>query len=301
MINSTAAMTMTKPLCFLFALQFLASDVGAQETGSYSPAIDKSVFNLFNPTPKPYLRDLIVDGPGATESPYTVDAGHFQVEMAFVSYSTYRESVDGATYRLEWWAIAPMNLKLGLLNRLDVQLLLEPYNIVYEHEGDYYRATWRGFGDTTLRLKYNFWGNDAGRTAFAATPYVKFPTSQQGLGNNSIEGGIVLQLAVELPQNFHLGLASRFAAVRNFDQPGYHAEFANSIAVEHDLIKDTLAGYVEFFSLVSKERDVGWIGTFDTGLIYWLSDNVQLNAGVNFGLTRSADQWNPFVGMAWRF
>src|SRR5712671_4686897 len=109
-MNSTAAMTTSKRLCFLLGLKLLALDAGAQETGGHSSEIDKSVFNLFNPTPTPYLRDLIVDGPGATDSPYTVDAGHFQVEMAFVSYSTYREQVDGATYRLEWWAITPMNL-----------------------------------------------------------------------------------------------------------------------------------------------------------------------------------------------
>jgi outer membrane putative beta-barrel porin/alpha-amylase len=38
-----------------------------------------------------------------------------------------------------------------------------------------------------------------------------------------------------------------------------------------------------------------------TGLTYWLSDNLQLNAGVNIGLTRAADDYNPFVGLAWRF
>ena len=70
------------------------------------------------------------DGPGATESPYTVDAGHFQVEMTLLAYTHDRESFDGMTQRFEEWEIASMNLKLGLLNQLDAQLVLEPYNLL---------------------------------------------------------------------------------------------------------------------------------------------------------------------------
>ena len=59
------------------------------------------VFTLFNPTPTEYLRAMDRDGPGATESPYTVDAGHFQVEMTLVDYTYDRESFDGMTKRFE--------------------------------------------------------------------------------------------------------------------------------------------------------------------------------------------------------
>jgi hypothetical protein len=32
-----------------------------------------------------------------------------------------------------------------------------------------------------------------------------------------------------------------------------------------------------------------------------MSKNVQLDAGVNFGVTSAADRFNPFVGLAVRF
>ena len=103
-----------------------------------------------------------------------------------------------------------------------------------------------------------------------------------------------------LPRDFYLGLTSRFDAVRDEDEPGYHPEFINSIAFGHELF-GKLVGYVEFFSAVSTERGASWVGTFDTGLLYGVTENLQLNAGVNIGLTRSADDWNPYVGLAWRF
>ena len=290
-----------KVLQFLLASILLATVAVGEEPDIYKPEVDKSAYHLFNPTPSQYLRDMAIDGPGRTESAYTVDAGHFQIEMTLFSYSAYKETSDGVTYYQEYWAFAPVNLKIGLLNRLDLQLVLEPYNLAYEHKDDgYSQAKHRGFGDTTLRVKYNLWGNDRGRTALAVMPYVKFPTGAEGLGNSSIEGGLILPFEADLPGSFYLGLTTRFEAERNFGEPGYHANFGNSILLGRDLFRH-LSGYVEFYSLVSLERDAGWLGTFDTGLSYALTKNFQLNAGVNLGVTRSADQWNPFVSFAWRF
>ena len=266
--------------------------------GDHSSA-DKSAFHLFNPTPSQYLRAMDTDGPGTTESPYTVNAGHFQIEMTFLAYTSERDQIDGERYELEAWAIAPMLLRLGLLNRFEAQLVLDPRVAVRERVGSN-RVNFWGFGDTTVRLKYNFWGNDSGRTAFAATPYLKFPTSGEGLGNNSLEGGLIFPLSVALPEDVWLGMTTRFDAVRDSAGPGYEMEFVNSIAVGHDLVGNVF-GYVEFFSAVSTERDSPWVGTFNTGLIHRLTDDVQLNGGVNLGLTRSADDWTAYVGMAWRF
>jgi len=292
--------SVTKLLCSLAGSILLSSWANAQPSGTGQGApVDKGLFHLFNPTPSQYLREMTIDGPGATESPYTVDAGHFQIEMYLIKYAVDQESFDGQTRHTRVWSIAPMNLKLGLLNRLDAQLLIEPYNGVREHEAGITESR-RGFADTTVRLKYNLWGNDSGWTAFAATPYVRFPTSQNGLGRRGIGAGVVLPLDVALPLNFYLGLTTRFEAARGQDQRGYHPEFINSIAVEHELIEN-LAGYVEFFSAVTTEAHSDWVGTFDTGLTYRVTRNLQLNAGVNIGVTRPAEDWNPFFSLAVRF
>jgi len=70
--------------------------------------------------------------------------------------------------------------------------------------------------------------------------------------------------------------------------PAMHTEFGNSIALGHSLF-GKLAGYVEFFSDVSTERGARWVGTFGMGLIYELTTNMQLDAGMNIGVTRSAE------------
>src|ERR1022692_3166856 len=86
--------------------------VRAQETSTP----DKGGYTLFNPMPNTLLRELSPARPDKTESPYTVDAGHFQLEMDFAIF-TY-DRTDGATTRA--WNIAPVNFKIGLLDRKSV-------------------------------------------------------------------------------------------------------------------------------------------------------------------------------------
>jgi hypothetical protein len=79
-----------------------------------------------------------------------------------------------------------------------------------------------------------------------------------------------------------------------------HAAFINSITFGHDLYRG-LSGYAEFYSAVIAEHGVGWIGTVDFGLTYKLTANVQLDTGINLGVTKAAPDLNPFVGISWRF
>jgi len=287
-------------LCCLLAAVAFANCAGAAEADADEATVDKSVYHLFNPTPSKHMRDMDVDGPGSTESPYTVDAGHFQVEMTLFGYSSYKETFDGVKYRYDWWSIGPINLKVGLFNRLDMQLVLEPYNHAHEREDGYYEITRQGIGDTTLRVKLNCLGNDDGRVALALTPYVRFPTSESGLGNDRVEGGIIIPVSVALPADFYLGLTGGIAKARSDGEQNYHTEYRGSAALARSLFGD-LQGYVEYFNAQTTERGVGVVATFNTGLIYSLTDDLQLNAGVNIGLTTWADDWYGFVGAAWRY
>src|ERR1700722_6975711 len=60
-----------------FALRSLADD----------SAPDKSDYSLLNPTPEAELRSFNTDRPPKANSPYTVDAGHFQYETDLVVFS----------------------------------------------------------------------------------------------------------------------------------------------------------------------------------------------------------------------
>src|SRR5690606_21387458 len=119
---------------------------------------DKAGYSLFEPTPRELMRDLSTDRPDQTESAYTVDAGHWQLEMDFLNHTRDHDSADGADVEVQEWSIAPLNLKLGLTNRLDIQLMFDPQVRTRTEDraaGTVTEAS--GVGDMTTRLKFSVW------------------------------------------------------------------------------------------------------------------------------------------------
>ncbi len=287
-------MKMMMPALIWFAVSAaLAQDGDEMRHGAQA----KGDFNLFHPTPRNLMRELVPDRPDKTESPSTVDAGHFQIEMDFANFIDDRTS----SVRTRAWNIAPVNFKAGLCDRADFQLIFDGYRNVRRDDGTANGHTTRsGVGDLTARLKVNLLGDDGGPVAFALLPFVKFPTNTGGLGNGDAEGGLILPLALKLPAGFDMGMETGLASLRNDGARGRHAEFVNSITVGHSLV-GKLSGYAEFFSSLGTERNTAWIGTLDAGLEYALTEDIQLDCGCNFGVTRSADDLNPFAGLSVRF
>jgi len=268
--------------------------VAAQETNSVPP--DKSGCNLFNPVPENLMRDLSPDRPDVTESPFTVDAGHYQLEMDFANF-TY-DKMGGTTTKA--WDVGDFNFKAGLLNNVDVQFIYDNYLNVRTEDESGKSTTQSGFGGFTTRLKINLWGDDGGTTAFALLPYVKFPTATDNLGNGAVEGGVIFPLSVSLPHDFDLSLETAASYMKNDDDGGYHGEFIASASIDHQII-GKLSGFVEFFSNFITESHSSWVGTVDTGLEYLVTKNIQLDCDCYFGVTRAAADFNPFAGMTVRF
>lgn len=287
------------------SLIFLAGAVAAGPVlaADSSVAEQKKQYHLFNPTPRELMREMSTDRPDKTESAYTVDAGHFQIESDVGLFDHDHDSAAGADVRNETWSFATLNLKAGICNFSDVQVVLNPYTRAKAQDFGAGGATTRddGFGDVVTRLKVNLWGNDGGRTAGAIMPFVKIPTASSGLGNGAVEGGVIFPVAVDLGGGFSLGVMTEVDWAKDGAGSDYHPEFVNSITVGRNIFGD-LGGYVEFWSWVSSENGAApWMGTVDLGLTYGLTDDIQLDAGINIGVTKSAPDWNPFVGIAFRF
>ena len=269
---------------------------------NYAYAADSAAgYHLFNPTPKAQMRDMSTDRPDQTESPYTVDAGHFQVEADIVKYTYDRNKQNGENTRSRSWNFAVPNLKLGLTNSTDIQFVVDNY--VTQTASDKLANTTDktdGFGDITIRLKQNLWGNDGGQTAFALMPYIKAPTNTNNLGNDDVEWGLIAPLAIDLGNGYGIGLMTQVDYLKDADDSGYHPSFVNTatLAVEWT---DKIGSYYEIFTEKGTDTGDRWAVMLDTGVTYALNDNVQLDMGMNVGVTEAADDFQPFVGITYRY
>lgn len=254
-------------------------------------APDKSAFTLLNPTPRELMREMSTDRPDTTESPYTVDAGHAQVELSFFDFS--REDRGPRTDSI---AVAPINLKIGLLNTLDLQLILTPY----QQERTAGDGSISGTSDITLRAKLNLLGNDGGDLAIAAMPYLTLPTGSDQLSAGAVEGGLIIPVTLALPAGFALSMMAELDIVRDDDQRGRHAELLHTVSLSHDLT-ERVGAFLEFAGREVFNRSRDYQATLDAGATLALTPDVQLDGGVRIGLTESAPDYAVFAGLSLRF
>ncbi len=258
---------------------------------------DKRNHSWSNPTPRDQLRDMATDRPDTTESPITVDAGHVQIELSFFAYERDRHNPERDDVRTEVWSVMPVNIRAGLRHNLELQLVVDNYvRAETRRASPGVRERVSGFGDVTVRVKRNFLGNDGGDTAVALMPFVKVPANSGGVGNRHVEGGIIL------PVNFTLGgiglaVMTEADVVRNAADDGYTLTWLNTIT--HGFaVAGRLGAFVELASTTGEGRHAL---ALNSGLTFALNPDLQLDCGVNLGLTRAAPDLAFFAGISRRF
>lgn len=267
-------------------------------------AQDKSQYSLFRPVPDALLRDLTTDRPDATESPFTVDPGRIQVETNVFGYTRSRRDANGEV--TESHEFGNTNIRLGLTHNAEVNFIWQPYGTLRTRASNGVLVNRQsGTGSVDIRGKINLWGNDSferpGATAFALLPYLTLPTNRSnGISADHVEGGLILPFAVKLNEKFGLGLNTGVAAIRNPAGTGYNTEWLASASLSYEW-SDRIGTYYEIACRFISGDAVTETVNFGTGVTYKLSKNFQLDAGVNFGLTRASDRVNPFVGFSARY
>lgn len=260
----------------------------------------KDRYWLLAPTPDPMLREMTTDRPDLTETPFTVDAGHVQIESNILGYARSRPDADGAI--TDAFDLATTNVRIGLTNDSELSLVWQPYGWTRAHAPgmDTHRSD--GVGGFDVRAKVNLSGNDdfaATGWALALLPYVTLPVdSDNGISPAFVAGGLVVPLAVVLPHDFGLGINAGMAWVKEESASDYR-EYSITASLAHAW-SDRLGAYYELAATFPQGQP-GDVVTAGAGITYALTDNLQLDAGMNVGLTRTADRINPFVGLSQRF
>lgn len=269
----------------LAAILCAASPLAAQ-TG------DPSSYSLFNPVPRDQMRELSTDRPDTTESPHTVDAGHFQLEMDVVVLAF--DSTDST--KQSGFAITLANFKVGLLHFLDLQLVIEPYyrretSVVPEVPG-VPPTVEDGYGATTLRLKFNMLGNDDGAFALALMPFVSYE-------DEGVDFGLIVPFGGDLPGEFGYGLMVEGDFVRIDDDDTRGFELMTTATIGHDIV-GPLGGFIEGVAVFPFYDTGESTFAFDVGLTLALLRDLQLDTGARFGLAGPIDDVQLFLGVSFK-
>lgn len=244
----------------------------------------KKQYHLFNPTPCNQVREFSIDRPDITESPSTLDAGHFQFEG---DVFRWEKSLSDGSRSLNLWNGL---YKLGLTDRLDIHFGIELYNIYQTSEGE---TTDKGYGNTTIRLKYNIWGNEGKtKTALGVIPYVTLPTSPV---DDDVAFGVGFPFSYALSDKFDLG-----AQFQSDFVPDGNSGF-NFNYLQAGVLGGGLVGNLDFFAeVVGIFLAEDPLYTLNGGLIYNLTPSVKVDIAGNYGLVDEA-YTNIFLGLSFRY
>ncbi|WP_165823931.1 transporter [Pseudochryseolinea flava] len=272
-----------RPLLALLTLFFImiGSSVTAQETPS------QKGYHLFNPTPRENMRDFSIDRPDVTESPITVDAGHFQVEADIVKY-TLDDRGDG------FRTLTFLNglYKMGLSSSWDIHVGVDFYNTYQTPDGKSIDGSEEYATTTTIRLKHNFWGNDGGsKTALGMIPYIalsRFGDATFGLG---------IPFSYGISEKLDFGAQAQFDFIPGSDdgEDTYNMSYFQTIVMGGPLVGDFdfyVEGMATFFE---GEEYISANG----GLIYNVSPNVKIDLATNTGLTEGTPT-RVYLGFSFR-
>lgn len=284
-----------------FVLAIAAPRSPARADDGTAPTVpDKSGYTLFDPTPDDQLRKFAPDRPTKGFSVRTIDAGHIELESDIVSY-TYSKALGVATHTLQ--TLDP-NLKIGVTNWADVEVQfngLEDIRSTDSVSGATV-AHGAGAGDVVLRTKINLFGNDDGFAGLAVIPYVKLPSSIPIVSNGATEGGLIVPLALRLPQDYLVTLMTEVDDLKDVDIGRRYANFINLVGVSHPLpgIEGANA-MLELFSSTGTDSAVPPVYTFDTGMNFRVDRHIILDVGLNIGLNKAAPKIQAYTGISARF
>jgi len=270
---------------------FLGMYLPIQSSGQQASA---ARYSLLHAAPKEQMRDMETDRPDVTESPITVDAGHFQYETDLVRRIRERTEQEQISTIL----INQLNLKIGITNTADFHVGFQSYGRqVVKGSSSQIKETSTGYGDLTLRIKQNLLGNDRGDFALAVLPYLRMPTSKFDDGSR-LEGGLILPMQYKLPREWRLGFQLEVDRLKDQDQQAMHTEWLQSLTLSHSLFRN-LGGMAEtYYTYDFKAHQ--WSNYLNASLQMDVAKDVKIDAGVNYGIQSTAEK-HYFVGASCRF
>jgi len=246
-------------------------------------------YSLFWPVPHTELRALGSDRPGNGENPFTMDPGHFQIEIGAVGFTHVGYHNPGA----EGFSAASSKLRVGVVRGFELQGMFDGFSWRRSEALGWGHST-GGFGG---RAKINLFGDYSGSTALALIPSLTFAPREEG--GYQANGGLVATFAGHLPAGWGL-----FVTVGGAESPradGTTAIAGSGVIGFAHAVQGPVSVAIEVTGLRADTKVKSTEGRLGAGLMAPLSSSFQVDAGLDVGFTYGADAVRAYFGLVRRF
>lgn len=238
---------------------------------------------------------ICADRPGKANPTCTVPAGMVQIETGLVDW-THDESGGVATDALSIGATA---FKYGLSDRWNLEIDVAPYNSLRVSGGGSHQFN-SGFGDLVVRSKYRLTSGDGVQVAI--NPALKIPTAGEPIGNRRWEAGIAVPIDYSIPKSpLSVTFGPELDWLADNDREGHHLAMAQVIGLGWQ-VSSKLNFSGELWGQWNWDPS-GTVqqATADAAAAYLVDNDMQIDAGANFGLNRNTPDLELYSGISVRF
>lgn len=224
--------------------------------------------------------------PGQTTPPCVMVPGQTMFESGIASWS---RMTDAGTPSSQW-IIGDLLLRQGLGHQTELQF---GWQMLSRQSG----SAWRS-GDVTIGLLHNFAAMDG---PVAAQVFATLPSGQEPAGAGDWGAGARLPIALEIGEDWSLGLTPEVDAAVNATGHGRHLALGGAIGLGRSLATN-LSASADLSLFRDRDPDGSTTSAVTSISLAWQTGaDTQLDLGLAAGLNRHSLERQAYVGFAHRF
>ena len=233
-----------------------------------------------------FTQPIETDRPTFSLSPNTIAKGRIQIETGY-TFSFERASPDVHTHNFPETLV-----RIGLTERTEFRL--EWPNLTFIDNG----RDVHGFNDLGLGFKVQVWQQQGLRPRLSFVGRLSIPTGDKNFSSDKLDP--IFRTILTYTLNERVGLFGTVNIGSPTSQGKRFVQVSSSLGLSAAL-RDRLTGFVEYFGLYPRDVASGSANYLQTGVLYRLAYNLQLDARVGGGLNHGTDDFLTGAGISWRF
>ncbi len=263
---------------------------------------------LFWPTRAPLEGTIATDRPGFSDTTAVIPRGHIQLESGYTY--TYDKGPD--RYRIQVQDLPELSLRIGVLNNLEARIGWTGWvstRTQYEGETRAGRKTtfldkYQGGSDMKVGFKWALTRQDGLIPNLSLIPSLYLPTgSTDGLTTHDVDPEVRIAYSWAATPKWTIYGVAQLSSISYFDDDGDKRRYFQSGAslASGYMITDKLCGILEYYFLAPQTPGSDCSHNLNICSTYLITDNVQFDIRVGFGLNEEAPNFSTSAGLCFRW